>query len=468
MNEENSLKMRTMPMGRLVATMSIPAIFSMFIQALYNIVDTYYVGKIDSTNYYINALGYAFPIQILILAFALGVGIGTNVIVAKKLGERDKDEASNVARTGIAMALVGAVIFFLLSFIIIEPFIKYMSKNPISIEAGITYLRIVVMFSSFSILEIVLSKILQGMGRMLIPMFAQLIGAILNIILDPIFIFGRLGLPAMGVSGAAYATIIGQAFALLFVLGVIVFSKTEINLGLKKFRFKLIYVSQIIQVGLPSMIMNVIGSVTNITLNRILRAHDPTGIEEVANSVLISYQKLQSFVFMPVFGLNQGGIPILSYNYGANLKHRFKQAQKILYTSSILIMIAGFIIFQLFPKGLLGIFSPSEKLIEFGVPALRIISLAFIPAGVAIITTVTFQALGKGFTALLMSLSRQLILLLPVAYILGELGGIRLIWFGFPISEIIVAIAFTIYSIRIVHNAFEKKNLKDTHMMVAN
>lgn len=469
MNEEKSLKMRTMPMGRLVAIMSVPAMFSMFIQALYNIVDTYYVGQIDVSNdYYITALGYAFPIQMIILAFSLGVGIGTNVIVAKKLGEKQSDEASNVARTGIAMAIIGSVVFFILSFIIVEPFMKFISKNPMIVEAGTSYLRIVVMFSSFSIIEIVLTKILQGTGRMLVPMFAQLIGAITNIILDPIFIFGKFGIPAMGVRGAAYATIVGQVFALVFVLIVIIFTKSEINLGLRKFRFKMIYVSQIIQVGLPSMIMNLIGSVTNITLNKIIRSHDPTGIEEVANSVLVSYNKLQSFVFMPVFGLNQGGIPILSYNFGANIKERFKKAQKILYSSAIVLMTIGFIIFQLFPKELLGIFNPSETLIDLGAPALRIISFAFIPAGVAIITTVTFQALGKGFTALLMSLSRQLILLVPIAYIMGQIGGLQLVWFGFPIAEIIVAIIFTIISIRIIHNEFNKRDLRDKQMMVAN
>ncbi|MFA7435079.1 MAG: MATE family efflux transporter [Bacilli bacterium] len=456
MNNDKSLKMRTVPVGRLIATMSLPAMFSMLIQALYNIVDTLYVGRIDLTSDdFIRALGYAFPMQIVILAFSLGVGIGTNVMVAKKLGEIKNDEASSIARTGIAMALIGAVIFFVLSFIIVEPYMNYMSDIPRTVEAGTTYLRIVMMFSGFSIVEIVLTKILQGMGRMIVPMIAQIIGAVTNILLDPIFIFGWFGLPALGVTGAAIATVFGQIFALIFVLIILITKKSEIYLGLKKFRFKMVYVSQIIQVGLPSMVMNLVGSMTNIFLNKIIKSHDPT---EVANAVLVSYSKLQSFVFMPIFGLNQGAIPILSYNYGANIKERFMKAQKILYISAVSIMIVGFIIFQVFPIELLKIFSPSTELLNMGVYSLRRISIAFIPAGIAIISTATYQALGKGFIALVMSLSRQLLLLIPSAYILGKIGGIDFVWFSFPIAEVIVSTVFTILLVGVVHKAFIQKN----------
>lgn len=452
MNYEHSIKMRTMPVGRLITIMSLPAMFSMLIQALYNIVDTVYVSKIDETNdFYMTALGYAFPIQILLLAFSLGIGIGTNVMVAKKLGEQNKDEASDIARTGIAMAIIGAIVFFLLSFIIVKPFMKYMSNNDIIISAGIDYLTIILLFSSFSIMEIVLTKILQGMGRMIVPMFAQLIGAITNIILDPIFIFGLGFIPAMGVKGAAIATVISQGFALLFVLCIIIFGKNEIHLGLKKFKFKSKYVLSIVQIGLPSMVMNVIGSLANVFLNKILTFHDPS---EIANGVLVSYSKLQSFVFMPVFGLNQGGMPILSYNYGAKIKDRFIKTQKILYISSIIILFIGFLIFQFFPKQLLNIFSPTEDLLNMGERALRLISYAFVPAAISIITTVTYQSLGKGFMALIMSLARQAILLVPLASILGKIGGINLVWLSFPIAEAIVALIFTVLVVMIVKKAF--------------
>lgn len=463
MNQEKSLKMRTLPIGRLIASMSIPAMFSMLVQALYNIIDTLFVGRIDPTSDdFITALGYAFPLQMLILAFSLGIGIGTNVMVAKKLGERNNQDASNIARTGIIMAIIGGILFFALSWFIVEPFMNFMSDNPRIIEAGISYLRIVTMFSAFSILEIVLSKILQGMGRMIIPMIAQLIGAIANIILDPIFIFGAFGIPALGVRGAAIATVISQFIAMVFVIIVIIKSKTEINLGLKKFKIKLVYVLQILQVGLPAMIMNIVASFTNVFLNKIITSHDPT---EIANGVLVSYSKLQSFVFMPIFGLNQGAIPILSYNYGANIKQRFTKALKILYASSFIIMVIGFLIFQIFPEALLKIFSPSQELINMGIPALRRISLAFIPAGIAIISTATYQALGRGFIAAVMSLSRQLILLVPSAFILGLLGGIDFVWFSYPISEIIVSVTFTIILIGVVHKEFEKINNKDLKVM---
>lgn len=463
MNLEKSLKMKTVPVGRLIASMSIPAMFSMLVQALYNIVDTLFVGRIDLTSDdFITALGYAFPLQIFILAFSLGVGIGTNVMVAKRLGQRNNDEASNIARTGIIIAIVGAIIFFVLSFIIINPFMNFMSNNQRIIEAGSSYLRIVMMFSAFSIIEIVLTKILQGMGRMIIPMIAQLIGAITNIILDPIFIFGYLGLPALGVSGAAIATVISQFIAMVFVIIVIIKSKTEINLGLKKFKIKLAYIGQILQVGLPSFIMNVIGSLTSVFLNKIVTSHDST---EIANGVLVSYSKLQSFVFMPIFGLNQGAIPILSYNFGANIKERFTKALKILYTSSFIIMVIGFLIFQIFPDLLLKIFSPSQELLNMGIPALRRISLAFIPAGIAIISTATYQALGRGFIAAVMSVSRQLILLVPSAFILGLIGGIDMVWFSYPIAEIIVAVVFTLILIKVVHKEFEKISGQTLKMM---
>lgn len=452
MNNEHSIKMRTMPVGRLIKVMSLPAMFSMLIQALYNVVDTIYVSQIDKSNdFYMTALGYAFPIQILLLAFSLGIGIGTNVMVAKKLGEQNKDEAANIAKTGIAMAIIGAIVFFFLGFIIVKPFMNYMSNNDVIINAGIDYLTIILLFSSFSIIEIVLSKILQGMGRMIVPMFSQLLGAIANIILDPIFIFGLGFIPAMGVKGAAIATVISQGLSMVFVLCIIIFGKNEISLGLKNFKFKVKYVLSIIQIGLPSMVMNVIGSLANVFLNKILITNDPS---EVANGVLTSYTKLQSFVFMPVFGLNQGGMPILSYNYGANLKDRFIKAQKILYSSAIIIMFIGFLVFQFFPRQLLNIFSPTEDLLNMGEKALKLISYAFIPAAISIITTVTYQSLGKGFMALIMSLSRQAILLVPLASILGKIGGINLVWLAFPIAEGIVTVIFTILVVGFVKRTF--------------
>lgn len=455
MNNEKSIKMRNKPIGLLIASMSWPAMLSMLVQAIYNVVDTYYVAKIDpSSNDLMTAVGYAFPLQILILALSLGIGIGTNVIIAKKLGERNPSEASNVARTGILMAMISGVFFFLLSFIIVKPFMNFMSDNPVIIEAGVSYLKIVMMFSFFSILEMVYSRILQGMGRMIPPMISQLLGALINIFLDPILISGKYGFPALGVAGAAIATVFAQFISLVFIIIFVYTRKFEISLGIKRFKLQIIYVGQIIKIGLPSMVMNAIGALVNVFLNKILKSHDPT---EVANGVLVAFSKLQSFVFMPVFGLNQGGMPILSYNYGANDKKRFMKGYKILTYSALIIMSAGFLIFQIIPGQLLKIFSATDELLEVGIPALRIISLAFIPAAIAIITTMTYQALGKGFTALFMSLGRQAVLLVPLAFILGKIGGLNFIWAAFPIAEIIITVIFYLILRKTIQEAFRSR-----------
>jgi putative MATE family efflux protein len=442
-------------MGKLIASMSIPAMFSMLIQALYNIVDTIYVARIDKTSdALITALGYAFPMQILLMAFALGIGIGTNVLVARKLGERKPEEASRFGQTGIMLTIMMSIVFLGLSFVIVEPFMKMMSNNHEIIKAGTSYLRIVMAFSIFQFLEIVYTKILQSTGQMIIPMFTQLIGAITNIILDPIFIFGWFGLPAFGVTGAAIATVIGQGVAMIFVLIYTYRKKLEISLSLRRFRFSKHHVTEIIKLGAPSAVMNSVASITNIALNSILKQHDP---EETANAVLTSYFKLQSFVFMPAFGLNQGGMPILSYNYGANNKKRFDKALKILFTTALSILTVGLLIFQIFPKPLLNLFSPSPRMIELGLPALRLISLAFIPAAINVILTMTFQSVGRGFVAMTMSLLRQLAFLIPFAYLFGKFWKLNGVWLAFPASEAIVTLFFFPLGIYIVRKVFQLK-----------
>lgn len=424
-------------MGLLIASMSLPAMFSMLIQALYNVVDSYHVAKISQNSF--TALGYAFPVQTILMAFALGIGIGTNVLVARKLGERNPKTASEYAKTGLLMALIAGLMFFGLGFFAIRPFMNLMSDSEEIIEIGTTYLSICTVFSMFMVVEVVCNKILQAQGIMVIPMFTQLIGAITNIILDPIMIFGKFGFPAMGVKGAAIATVIGQAAAMLFVIIYMMTNKFEIHLGLKHFRIQRKEVSEIVRFGLPSFAINAIFSFVNTGLNSILRPFDS---EETANAILATYYKLQSFAFMPVFGLNQGGLPILSYNFGANDQKRFRKAFWILIISAVTILTAALVIFQLYPVELLALFSPTEKMISIGIPALRIISLAFIPAAFGVILTMTFQSIGKGEAALIMSLLRQAIFLLPFSYILSKTGILQNIWFAFPISEILVAIIF--------------------------
>lgn len=447
-----------MPVGRLLARMSIPAMTSMMIQALYNIVDTFYVSLIDSSsNIMITAVGYALPMQIIIMAFALGIGIGTTVLVARKLGERNKREASNVAQTGLIMALVSGGVFFVLSFFVSGPFMDLMSDIPDIIYYGQQYLRIVMMFSVFLFIEIVCNKILQGQGRMIVPMITQIIGAVVNIILDPILIFGWFGLPEFGVRGAAIATIIGQCCAMIFVLIYIFTQKMDINLNIRNLKIRGRYIGEIFKTGAPTILINSIGSLTNIALNNILKGID---VEEKANAVLTLYFKIQNFVFMPVFGLNQGGLPILSYNYGSGDKERYMRTFGLMLRSAFIILFIGLIIFQAFPEGLIRIFTSEESTISIGKNAFRIISLSFLPAAFGIILTVTFQSISYGHSALLMSFLRQALLLIPSAFLLGKFLGLKYIWLSFPISEFIVAVVFYPIIRKIINEVFARKKVE--------
>lgn len=447
-----------MPVGRLLARMSIPAMTSMMIQALYNIVDTFYVSLIDSSsNIMITAVGYALPMQIIIMAFALGIGIGTTVLVARKLGERNKREASNVAQTGLIMALVSGGVFFVLSFFVSGPFMDLMSDIPDIIYYGQQYLRIVMMFSVFLFIEIVCNKILQGQGRMIVPIITQIIGAVVNIILDPILIFGWFGLPEFGVRGAAIATIIGQCCAMIFVLIYIFTQKMDINLNIRNLKIRGRYIGEIFKTGAPTILINSIGSLTNIALNNILKGID---VEEKANAVLTLYFKIQNFVFMPVFGLNQGGLPILSYNYGSGDKERYMRTFGLMLRSAFIILFIGFIIFQAFPEGLIRIFTSEESTISIGKNAFRIISLSFLPAAFGIILTVTFQSISYGHSALLMSFLRQALLLIPSAFLLGKFLGLKYIWLSFPISEFIVAVVFYPIIRKIINEVFARKKVE--------
>ncbi|HKM30502.1 MAG TPA: MATE family efflux transporter [Bacilli bacterium] len=447
-----SIRMRTMPVGKLLAMMSLPAIFSMLVQAMYNVVDTMYISRYDvGEDTMITALGYAFPMQMIILALSLGIGIGSSILISRKLGEKKPQEASNIARTGIIMAIIVGLMFFGFSFFLPKLFLDLMSNIEATKTYGVQYLSIVMMFSIFLYIEMGITKMLQGMGRMLIPMLAQLIGAITNIVLDPIFIF-KLDL---GVKGAAIATIIGQATAMIFTVTYIIFKKVDISFSFKNFKFEKKYVTEITKAGLPPMVMNSLAAFTNIVLNNILKMLNP---EEITNAVLIIYFKLQSFVFMPIFGLTQGGLPILSYNYGANIKKRFIQCAKILIFTALTLMTIGFLLFQIFPKNLLDILGPEQQTIDLGIPALRIISFAFFPAAFGIIMINIFQAINHGTKALLMSVLRQAVFLIPLAFILGKTFGIEGVWLSFPISEALCVLIFAIPLMKLLKQSFAIKD----------
>lgn len=430
-----SLKMRTKPVGKLLLTMSLPAILSMLIQALYNVVDTIFVAQYCG-NDGITALSLAMPLQMLIIAFAIGIGVGANAQIAKNLGEGKVEKANALAKTGVFMAIVMSLVFVVLGLTISKPFMSIFSKNEAVVKMGSQYLMVVVSLSFGSFIEITCSKIMQSTGNMRIPMISQLIGAVTNIVLDPLLIFGFGIFPELGVLGAAIATVIGQVFAMTFVLIMFFVRKHDVSISPRGFKLRKENVLGICIIGFPVMVMNAVASVTTTIMNGIV------GRYEDGVAVLGIYFKLQSFVFMPVFGLTQGAMPILSYNYGAKNKKRFVKAFWLSIAAALSMMVIGFMLFQIFPRQLLLLFNAKGALMDEGVYALRVISYCFIPAAFGIVMTTTIQALGKGLPSLIMSLMRQLVLLIPIAALLGFWFGIKGIWFCYPISEALVFLAF--------------------------
>lgn len=454
MNSSN--KLRTMSMGKLLFTMSVPAIISMLILSLYNIVDSIFVSKISDLAF--NAVNLAFPMQMLIVAFALGIGIGSSSLIARKMGERKPEEANQIAKTGIFLSLIGYLLFIIIGLFLTEPYLRLMTDNEEIIKMGKSYLQICMFFSFGVFFEVTASKILQGTGNMIIPMITQLIGAIINIILDPIFIF-TLG---FGVRGAAIATVIGQIVSMLFVFAYFFFKTTEVNISFKGFKLKWKNVTAILQLGIPITVMNSIASLTTTSMNYLLSNYSATEEIGVASvNVIGVYFKLQNFIFMPIFGLNQGGMPILAYNYGANIRKRFDQALRLILIAAVAIVSFGLVLFQLFPQFLLSLFDASEDMITIGRPALRIISLCFIPASFSIIYSMTFQSLGKGIKSMFMSLFRQLIILIPVASLFAIVINIDYIWVSYPIAELVTALIFVPMAIVTVNKEFKEKELEE-------
>lgn len=450
-SEIKSLKLRNMPMGKLIFSMSLPAIFSMLIQALYNIIDTMYVSNYDKSGNGVVALGYAFVIQTIVLALALGIGIGANILISRRLGEDRIDDASNIARTSLLMSFgVGVVILFC-GFFIPNWFMKLSSGVEVVQDYGIEYLEIIMFLSIFMIIEINMSKMLQSMGRMLVPMLSQLVGAIVNIILDPIFIF-NLGL---GIKGAAIATVLGQFAAFMIVLVYVLTHKLDITLNYKNYKFKFVDMEKTFFSGIPTIVMNSLSAIINIVLYALLRKLDPS---EQSIGVLSLFFKLQSFVFMPIFGLTQGGLPILSYNFGANLQKRFKKGLMILYVTAMSVMVVGFMLFQFAPNFILSMFTLEVEIMDMGRNALKIMSFLFLTAGLSVISITAFQSIGYGTNALLMSVLRQAGLLIPFAFILSSFMGVNGVWLAYPLSESLCTIIFLPILFICYKKAFEKKN----------
>ena len=439
-------KMGYMPVGKLLASMALPMALSMLVQALYNIVDSIFVAQISESA--LTAVSLAFPLQNFMIAMASGTAVGVNALLSRSLGCKDFEEANRAAENGLFLSLISMLCFVVFGLVGSRAFFAGQTSDLAIVDAGETYLFYVTVFSFGIFFEIMLERLLQSTGRTLYAMISQLCGAVTNIILDPILIFGLIGFPQMGVAGAAIATVIGQILAMCLALIFNLRKNPEIRLNLRKFRPQGRTIKTIYSVGVPSILMMSIGSVMTYGMNQILLAFTST-----AAAVFGVYFKLQSFIFMPVFGLNNGMVPIIAYNYGARSKERILKTIKLSMIAATCLMLIGFAAFQLAPQVMLGLFNPSPDLITIGVPALRIISISFIFAGFCIIAGSVFQALGNGVYSLIVSVARQLVVLLPVAYLFSLTGNLDMVWLSFPIAEI----ASLVLSIVLLRRIYRQK-----------
>ena len=435
-------KMGTMPVGKLLVNMALPMIISMLVQALYNVVDSIYVAQISERA--VTALSLAFPVQNIQIGLAVGIGVGINSLLSKSLGERNQEVVNKTAGNGLVLMLISTALLMAFGVFGVRPYYEIQSTVAETVEGGIAYTRICCLFVLGSFVQILCERLLQSTGRTVLSMVTQGVGAITNIILDPIFIFGWFGLPAMGIAGAAVATVIGQWMGALMGIYFNVKKNPEVQLGLKYLKLDKRVVSMILAVGVPSIIMNSIGSVMNFCMNQILQ-----GFTETATGVFGIYFKLQSFFFMPLFGLNGATISIIAYNYGARKPERILKVLKLAVGSALGLMIAGFAAFQLVPDLLLGMFNPSDAFLEIGRACLRTISWSFPLAAICISVGSCFQALGNGIYMTIVSLARQMFVLLPVAYLMSLSGNVNLVWLSYPIAEIVSSTLTVLFFLRI-------------------
>lgn len=438
--ETKENKMGIVPIPRLLTGMAFPMVISMLVQACYNVVDSIFVAKIkddvaaggSAGTAALNAVGMAFPIQMLLIAFGTGTCVGVNAVLSKALGEKDQKTADRTANNGIFLAGCNFVLFLIIGVFFSEFLIRMQGGEGLVLTYGTQYLTIVCACSFGLYTQFIFERLLQSTGKTIYSMITQLTGAVINIVLDPIFIFGLFGMPEMKVAGAALATVIGQICAAILAIIFNIKKNTDIHVNLRRFRPNLKIIAKVYQVGFPSIVMQAIGSVMTSSMNRIL-----SGLNMDSVAVFTVYFKLQSLFFMPVFGINNGMVPILAYNYGARKRKRMVQTMKLSMAYAFLFMLVGFALFELIPEKLLRIFDTGDpSLIILGVPALRIIGFHFLAAWFCIISGTVFQALGNGVYSLVVSVARQLVVLIPVAYILSKIGGLDLIWWAFPIAEV--------------------------------
>lgn len=431
-------KMESMPIGKLLFSMSGPIVLSMVIQALYNIVDSMFVARYSQSA--LDAVSLCYPIQMIIVAVSCGAAVAVQALLARYLGSKEYDKASSVASHGLFIALIWSIVFVLFGILGASIFISLFSNDSIVAIQAITYLRICTIFSFGVFVQINYERIMQASGNPIYNMIIQGIGAIINIILDPIFIFGYFGLPQMGIAGAAIATVIGQISGML--LGIVITNKKvkEIHCSLINFKLDKTLLKQMINIAVPAILMNSIMSLMTVFMNMILVTYST-----IAVSVYSIYYKLQQFLFMAVNGLSYATIAIISYNYGAKNKERIQQCIKYSLITSILIMIIGFIVFQCFPTQLLYLFNANQQMLDIGISALKIISLSFIFGGINVQISAILQAIDGSKQSLFITLLRQLIIIIPLCYILSKQYGINVMWIAFPVTEFISFIIAVIF-----------------------
>lgn len=449
-------KMGYMPVNKLLLSMSLPIMVSMLVQALYNIVDSIFVAMINENA--LTAVSLAFPIQSLMIAVAVGTGVGINAVLSKSLGEKNYEKVNKTAVNGVFLALISYFVFLVVGLTAVVPFYRSQTADAQILEYGKIYLTIVCVASLGIFVQITFERMLQSTGKTIFTMVTQGTGAIINLILNPILIFGLFGMPKLGIAGSAVATVVGQTIA--GILAVVINHRLnhEVKLHFKGFRPDKEIIRQIFIIGIPSIVMQAMGSLMTYGINLILISFTAT-----ATAVFGVYFKLQSFVFMPIFGLNNGMVPIIAYNYGAGKRDRLIKTIKLSIFYAVALMVVGFFIFQIFPHILLQMFNASETMFAIGVPALRIISISFLVAGFSIICSSVFQALGNGVYSMVISLIRQLIVLLPAAYLLSKLGDVDYVWWSFPIAEIVALMLSAFFLTRIYHKVIrhigEKKEM---------
>lgn len=429
MSNTKENKMGVMPVGKLMANMAIPMIASMLVQALYNIVDSVYISRVSESA--VTAMGLAFPVQNMMISFSAGIAVGVNALLSRSLGEKNQKMANRAAGNGITLIAIAVAMFMTFGFLFARTYYTMQSNVEETITGGTAYVSIICIFSLGSFMQVLLERLLQSTGRTVLSMITQGTGAIINIILDPIFIFGYFGVPKMGMAGAAVATVIGQWIAAGLALIFNLKKNPDIKLSIGELKLMKDAVKRIVVVGVPSMVMMAIGSVMNFGMNQILQ-----NFSETATGVFGIYYKIQSVFFMPVFGINGATISVVAFNYGAKQKDRLLKAIKLAVGACLIIMTAGLVVLQLIPQIILNIFNPSPEFMEMGCIALRIISIHFPIAAVCIALGGVFQALGIGLYSTIVSLGRQLVVLLPVAYLLSLTGNVNNVWYAFIVAEI--------------------------------